>query len=227
MDDSNVQEQMYYLASDIQYCWKNIGGAIYYSISPIIFYTGATLFILPCLIGMSSILKPMLNSHLWHILEELTFQAFLIQYVLVVWFFASRESNTLLSKGYLIQITFSSCIMSYFLAIPFYMIVERPFKNFLDLILFPKSSIFKKQKDLEDSDESSDDDKDSDEGVKDGPHKGSSKQKKIMCGFCQDQVCDCKCLINKKKCKCVGNLQNTILASPSKKKPKTLLKDTI
>lgn len=107
------------------------------------------------------------------------------------------------------------------------MIVERPFKNFLDLILFPKSSIFKKQKDLEDSDESSDDDKDSDEGVKDGPHKGNSKQKKIMCGFCQDQVCDCKCLINKKKCKCVGNLQNTIIASPSKKKPKTLLKDTI
>ena len=43
------------------------------------------------------------------------------------------------------------------------MVVERPFKNFLDLILFPKSSIFKKQKDLEDSDDSSDDDTDEDD----------------------------------------------------------------
>jgi hypothetical protein len=41
------------------------------------------------------------------------------------------------------------------------MIVERPFKNFLDLILFPRSSIFKKQKDLDDDEESSDDSTDS------------------------------------------------------------------
>jgi len=89
--DDNVQDQMYYLDEDIQYCWKNVGGAIYYSISPIVFYSGVSLLMLPSLIGMSSILKPMLNSHLWHILEELTFQAFLLQYLVVVWFFASRE----------------------------------------------------------------------------------------------------------------------------------------
>jgi len=59
------------------------------------------------------------------------------------------------------QICVSSCIVSYLLAIPFYMIVERPFKNFLDLILFPRSSIFKKQKDLDDDEESSDDSTDS------------------------------------------------------------------
>lgn len=42
------------------------------------------------------------------------------------------------------------------MAVPFYLIVERPFKNFLDLILFPKSSIFKKSKDIEDEDSSED-----------------------------------------------------------------------
>lgn len=57
--------------------------------------------------------------------------------------------------------TLSSCILSYLIAIPFYLLVERPFKNFLDLILFPKSSIFKKQKDLDDE-ESDDEDEDVD-----------------------------------------------------------------
>lgn len=130
--------------TDIQYCWSPVGSAIYYAVSPIFFYLGLTIVLLPCLIGISSILKPLMNSHLWHIMEELTFQAYLIQYLVVIWFFASREQNTLLSAGYLLQITVSSWMLSYLIAIPFYMIVERPFKNFLDLILFPKSSIFKK-----------------------------------------------------------------------------------
>ena len=185
---------MYYLDKDIQYCWQAFGGALYYSISPIIFYSGVVLLMLPSLIGMSSILKPMLNSHLWHILEELTFQAFLLQYLVVIWFFASREQNTLISKGYLIPITISSCILSYCLAVPFYLLVERPFRNFLDLILFPKSSIFKKQKDLDDSDESTESDED--------------KKKVIVCGFCNDEPCDCKCLISKKKCKCADKPRN-------------------
>jgi hypothetical protein len=46
----------------------------------------------------------------------------------------------------------SSTIMSYLFAIPYYLLVERPFKNFLELILFPKSSVFKKRKDLDDED---------------------------------------------------------------------------
>lgn len=65
--------------------------------------------------------------------------------------------------------------------------MERPFRNFLDLILFPKSSIFKKQKDLEDSDDSTE----SDDG-----------KPQVVCGFCNDEPCDCECLITKKKCKC-------------------------
>ena len=51
------------------------------------------------------------------------------------------------------------------------MLVERPFKNFLDLILFPKSSIFKKLKDLDDEETDSDSEEDSkkDKASKDGP----------------------------------------------------------
>lgn len=54
---------------------------------------------------------------------------------------------------YLFTVTLSSCIIAYFVAIPFYLLVERPFKNFLDLVLFPKSSIFKRTKDIDDDDE--------------------------------------------------------------------------
>jgi len=54
---------------------------------------------------------------------------------------------------YLFTVTLSSCIIAYFVAIPFYLFVERPFKNFLDLVLFPKSSIFKRTKDIDDDDE--------------------------------------------------------------------------
>ncbi len=54
---------------------------------------------------------------------------------------------------YIVMITTSVCILSYILAVPFYLLVERPFRNFLDLILFPKSSIFKKSKDMDDDDD--------------------------------------------------------------------------
>ena len=56
------------------------------------------------------------------------------------------------------MITISSCILSYIVSIPFYLLVERPFKNFLDLILFPKSSIFKRTKDIEDDEDEDEDD---------------------------------------------------------------------
>jgi hypothetical protein len=68
--------------------------------------------------------------------------------------------------------------MSYLLAIPFYILVERPFKNFLDLILFPRSSIFKKQKDIDDEDDSSDEDDDTTEEIR------NKKAMNTHCGFC-------------------------------------------
>lgn len=61
-------------------------------------------------------------------------------------------------------VSISSCFLAYLVALPFYLFVERPFKNFLNLIVFPNRSIFKKQKDIE-SDEDDDED-DSDKDVK-------------------------------------------------------------
>ena len=113
--------------------------------------------LLPIAINNSDVLKPLMSSHLWHVLEELTYSAFLIQFLVVVWFFASRNQNTLISISYIFHVTISSCLISYLIGIPFYLLVERPFKNFLDLILFPKSSIFKKKKDLDSEDSSSTD----------------------------------------------------------------------
>ena len=119
---------------------------------------------------MSDVLKPLLNSHLWHVLEELTYSAYLLNFMIVMWFFGSREQNLVLSMSYLFQITISSCILSYLGAIPFYLLIERPFRNFLDLIFFPRSSIFKKTKDIDDdeSEEDTEDEQDVNEVKIDG-----------------------------------------------------------
>ena len=100
-----------------------------------------------------------MSSHLWHVLEELTFSAYLLSYIIISWyffhvsfiyrFFISRENDILLSPSLLFITSISSCIFSYLLALPFYLIVERPFKNFLDLVLFPRRKIFIKQKDID------------------------------------------------------------------------------
>ena len=118
---------------------------------------GATMFLLPSMVNSSTVLRPLMDSHLWHVLEELTFSAYILHYLVVIYFFASRNQDTLLSMSFFFMVTISSCIASYLLSIPFYLLVERPFKNFLDLILFPKSSIFKRQKDIEDDEETDED----------------------------------------------------------------------
>jgi hypothetical protein len=128
----------------------------------------------------------------------------------VLWFFASRDQNTILQTGYLIQITVSSCIMSYLLAVPFYILVERPFKNFLDLILFPKSSIFKKHKDIDDGDDSSDEDDDDLTAEEKKGIKENDDLPPVHCGYCQNDIeCDCYCLIQEKKCKCSAQRKYT------------------
>ena len=99
--------------------------------------------------------------------------------------------------------------MSYLLAIPFYILVERPFKNFLDLILFPKSSIFKKQKDIDDEEDSSDDE-DDDATTTGNNRKRGDDLPPIHCGYCQNDVeCECYCLIKEKKCKCSAQRKDT------------------
>jgi len=121
--------------------------------------------------------------------------------------------------GYLIQVTMSSVILSYLLAVPFYILVQRPFRNFLDLILFPKSSIFKKMKDLDDDeDKSSSDDEDDNvsrnddasDDDRDSIPKGERGRKDtdfdIPCAFCQGEKCDCRCLITKRRCTCIDRL---------------------
>ena len=56
----------------------------------------------------------------------------------------------------------SSLILAYLLAIPFYLLCESPLRNFIDLILLPRSSIFKKSKDVDEEDSDEDDDTDED-----------------------------------------------------------------
>jgi len=61
--------------------------------------------------------------------------------------------------AYLFEVGLSSAMFAYLVAIPFYVLCEKPCRNFIDLILFPKNTIFKKVKDVEDeeSEEETDD----------------------------------------------------------------------
>jgi len=103
------------------------------------------------------------------------------------------------------------------MAVPFYILVERPFKNFLDLILFPRSSIFLKQKDIDDEENSSDEDDDTAEETR----RIGKAIEKIHCGYCQgDQECECYCLVSKKICKCINNIvkkQHSMVISSSER----------
>lgn len=113
-------------------------------------------------------------------MEEITYSAFLIFPLVSVWFFASREQNIMLDMMYITMITLSSFVVSYIFGIVFYLLIERPFRNILDLIIFPKSTIFKKQKDIEDeeSDETDTDEDKSKDDSKKSKKEDQSKSKK-------------------------------------------------
>ena len=141
----------------LTYCWPPLLVALYHSLSTPLFLLGLLLLLLPSLLHQSSYLTPLLSSHLWHILEELTPTAFLLQFPVVAWYYASRDTNSFITQTAIIMVTLSSVVVSYGLAVPFYLMAERPFRGFIDLILFPKSSIFKRQKDLDDEESEEDD----------------------------------------------------------------------
>ena len=118
------------------------------------------MLLLPTLINISVCVRPLISSHIWQLLEELTLSAYLIFEIVLVWFFASREQDIILSMWYIFQVTISSIILAYLLAIPFYLLCERPLRNFIDLILLPRSNIFVKSKDVDDEESSDDGDED-------------------------------------------------------------------
>lgn len=131
----------------------------------------------------------------------------------------SRQSNMIISTTFIFTITISACIISFICSIPFYLLVEKPYKNIIDLLLFPKRSIFRKHKDL-DTDSDEDDGtatlEESEENF--GPkirsenrvlkaYNGAMPSVNYRCGYCLINgypECDCEC-ITKGKCKCLGN----------------------
>lgn len=84
--------------------------------------------------------------------------------------------------NYIFMVTMSSCFISYLLAVPFYLLVEKPFRNFMDLILFPKSTIFKRKKDVDD-DEDEEEEEETEEGDsnnRDGPDNSDNENDEKM-----------------------------------------------
>jgi hypothetical protein len=62
----------------------------------------------------------------------------------------------------------------------------------------------------EDDDKSRNDDV-SDDGDRDSipkkARRGVPPQAEIVCGYCQGEKCDCRCLLTRKRCKCVDKLE--------------------
>lgn len=87
VDHSPLPELQY---KAMEYCWTSLGSAFYNTLAQFFFFLGLTLVLIPGLVNASKYLRTLMDSHLWHVLEELTFSAYLLQLIVVTWFFASR-----------------------------------------------------------------------------------------------------------------------------------------
>lgn len=67
-----------YLQNEVKYCWNTFGASLYNASIQYVFFTGFVLMLAPTMFGVHDKLRNIMNSHLWHVLEELTFPAYLI-----------------------------------------------------------------------------------------------------------------------------------------------------
>jgi peptidoglycan/LPS O-acetylase OafA/YrhL len=125
---------------------------------------GFIMIFIPCFLKTHSKFRVLITSHFWNVLEELSFSAYLFISLVIIWFFSSRQNSILMTMPLIIMVSISSCFVAYLIAVPFYLFVERPFKNLLNFIVFPNRNIFKKQKDVDDSDDEEEDEKKEKEG---------------------------------------------------------------
>lgn len=74
--DKNPAKDMEY--KELTYCWGPLQSAFYNAFGQFFFFLGISLVLLPSFVNTSKILRPLLDSHLWHVMEELTLSAFLL-----------------------------------------------------------------------------------------------------------------------------------------------------
>ena len=145
--------------SDDQYKWPRWASGLNAIFGRLAFIAALILLLMPSFLNVSKNIRPLMNSHFWHILEELTFSAFLFMPLVVAWHFTSRESNSIVTRGQIVMATIGVIAISYTLALPFFLLVERPIRNFLDLVLFPNKSIYvlKEEEEMDSEEEDEDD----------------------------------------------------------------------
>lgn len=129
----------------------------------------------PILIGSKSSQRNYMISHIWNLFEELTFSAYLFSYLVSAYYFSYRQSDLFISMYLIGEVSISTFFISYLCALPFYLLVERPFKNFLTLVLFPPTRIFQKIKDLDDESEDESNEIDKKEDQLNGPCKDNDR----------------------------------------------------
>lgn len=117
---------------------------------------GYCLIISPSLLQNKDDFRSFFSSHIWNILEELTLSAYMLSSLIQSWYFSSRVDNLFLSPLIINSTSVASVALSYILAVPFYVLIERPTRNFLNMVLFPAHKLFIKTRDNMDEDESED-----------------------------------------------------------------------
>lgn len=131
--------------SKLNYCWGVVSSSIFNCFSGLVFLIGVILTLNPCLLEQKTILRNCITWHIWSVLEELTFSAFNVSFMVSGWFFASRQNDLTLSPSLIAEVGVATFFLSHIFGLAYYLIIERPFKNFLNLVLFPATNIFMKQ----------------------------------------------------------------------------------
>jgi len=130
-------------------CWDSGASALYNSVGKLLFFFGLSCVLISSIVKASKYITSLLSSHLWRILEELTLSAFLVQPLVAAWFLTNRDHDLYISLGFILVTNIASVCIAYIFALPLYLLVQRPLKNFLDLVLFPSRHIFVFQGDVD------------------------------------------------------------------------------
>ncbi len=113
----------------------------YFMLGEPLWMLGATIFIAPAFVKKARFWKTTLSAQIFTVPARLTFSAFLISPFIEMGFFYTLRTNFLYTFRNLTQLTIACLLLSYLVAIPFFLIFEAPFYRMRALVFGKYRSI--------------------------------------------------------------------------------------
>ena len=83
-------------------------------------------------------LTTLARYEIWRILYKLSLSTIIVHYLVVFWFYASNNTNgLLLGKWVTLRAQYGSLVLSFSIGLIFYLLIDKPLRNFDRLVLFP------------------------------------------------------------------------------------------